>query len=152
MEQSSLPLDFVDLLAAFGRAEVRYLIVGGYHDRPRTTKHLDLLLDPATDSIQRACQALLDFGAPAEIAAHLEAAVADEVVWMGHPPIRVDLLKDAPGVDFVAAWTRRAVDVWSGVTVSLISRDDLIQSKRASGREQDLIDARNLELGASQEP
>lgn len=58
MEQPNLPLDFVDLLAAFGRAEVR-----------------------------RASRALLDFGAPAEIAAHLEAAIADEVVWMGHPPI-----------------------------------------------------------------
>ena len=32
MEQHApnLPLDFVDLLAAFGRADVRYLIIGGY--------------------------------------------------------------------------------------------------------------------------
>jgi hypothetical protein len=149
MEQPILPLDFVDLLLAFGRADVRYLIIGGYavgyHDRPRTTKDLDLLLDPASDNIHRASRALLDFGAPAEIAAHLEAAVADEVVWMGHPPIRVDLLKDAPGVDFAAAWTRRVNTVWNGVAVTLIGRDDLIRSKRASGREQDLIDARNLE-------
>ncbi|HUF47627.1 MAG TPA: hypothetical protein VMM93_07390 [Vicinamibacterales bacterium] len=37
-----LPADFVELLAAFARAEVRYLVIGGYaegyHDRPRTTK------------------------------------------------------------------------------------------------------------------
>jgi len=51
MEQHepNLPLDFVDLLAAFASAEVRYLIIGGYavgyHDRPRTTKDLDILLD-----------------------------------------------------------------------------------------------------------
>ena len=56
MEQHppNLPLDFVDLLAAFAVAEVRYLIIGGYavgcHDRPRTTKELDILLDPAPDS------------------------------------------------------------------------------------------------------
>ena len=97
----SLPLDFVDLLAAFGSAEVRYLIIGGYavgyHDRPRTTKDLDILLDPAPENIRRACRALLEFGAHVDIAAHLEAAVDDEVVWMGHPPVRVDLLKDAPG-------------------------------------------------------
>jgi hypothetical protein len=156
MEQPILPLDFVDLLAAFGHAEVRYLVIGGYavgyHDRPRTTKDLDLLLDPASDNIQRATRALLDFGAPVEIAAHLEAAGADEVVWMGHPPIRVDFLKDAPGVDFAAAWARRVVDVWNGVAVAVICRDDLIRSKRVSGREQDLIDARNLELGRTQEP
>lgn len=156
MEQPNLPLDFVDLLAAFVHAEVRYLIIGGYavgyHDRPRTTKDLDLLLDAAPDNIQRACLALRDFGVPADIVAHLEAAVADEVVWMGHPPIRVDLLKDAPGVDFAAAWTRRVVTEWNGVAVNVISRQDLIVSKQASGREQDLIDARNLERAGSREP
>lgn len=40
-----LPSDFVDLLAAFADAEVRYLVIGGYavgfHDRPRATKDRD---------------------------------------------------------------------------------------------------------------
>jgi hypothetical protein len=158
MEQHgpNLPLDFVDLLAAFGRAEVRYLIIGGYavgyHDRPRTTKDLDLLLDPAPENIRRACGALLEFGAHADIAAHLQMAVEDEVVWMGHPPIRVDFLKEAPGVDFAEAWDRRIADTWNGVPVMVISRDDLIGAKRASGREQDLIDARNLERARPRDP
>ena len=158
MEQHdpNLPLDFVDLLAAFGDADVHYLIIGGYavgyHDRPRTTKDLDILLDPSPENIHRACRALLAFGAHGDIAAHLEAAIEDEVVWMGHPPVRVDLLKDAPGVDFASAWTRRVTGVWNGVPVSVISRADLIRSKRASGREQDLIDARNLERAGASEP
>ena len=85
MEQheANLPLDFVDLLAAFASAEVRYLIIGGYavgyHDRPRTPKDLDILHNPAPENIRRACRALLEFGAHADIAAHLEAAVEDEV-------------------------------------------------------------------------
>jgi hypothetical protein len=154
--EPSLPVDFVDLLAAFGGADVRYLIIGGYavgyHDRPRTTKDLDLLLDPAPDNIRRACRALLEFGAHVDIAARLEAAVDDEVVWMGYPPVRVDLLKDAPGVDFAEAWGRRVCTDWNGVPVSVISRADLIRSKRASAREQDLIDARNLERAGAEEP
>lgn len=145
----TLPLDFVDLLAAFGDAEVRYLVIGGYavgyHDRPRTTKDLDILLDREPQNIGRACRSLLEFGAHIDVVSHLEAAIDDEVVWMGHPPLRVDFLKDAPGVDFADAWTRRVVSSWSGVAVNVISRVDLIRSKRASGREQDLIDARNLE-------
>jgi hypothetical protein len=145
----TLPVDFADLLAAFGGADVRYLVIGGYavgyHDRPRTTKDLDLLLDPDPDNIARACRALLEFGAHPDVVNHLEAAVEDEVVWIGHPPLRVDFLKDAPGVDFAAAWTRRVVSTWGGVTVNVMARSDLIRSKRASGREQDLIDARNLE-------
>jgi hypothetical protein len=145
----SLPPDFVELLAAFGRADVRYLVIGGYavgyHDRPRTTKDLDLLLDPAPDNLRRACEALREFGAPGEIASHLLAARADEIVWMGHPPLRVDLLKDAPGVEFSTAWARRVADTWSGVPVWIMALEDLVSTKRAAGREQDLIDARNLE-------
>ena len=72
------------------------------------------------------------------IGAHLEAAVDDEVV--------------ASGVNFAEAWGRRVVGVWNGVPVILISRDDLIRSKRASGREQDLIDARNLERAGPRKP
>jgi hypothetical protein len=158
MEQDgpNLPLDFVDLLAAFGRAKVRYLIIGGYavgyHDRPRTTKDLDILLDPTPENIRRACGALLEFGAHIDVVAHLEAAIADEVVWMGHPPVRVDFLKDAPGIDFEEAWTRRVADTWNGAPALVISRHDLIRSKRAAGREQDLIDVRNLERARPRDP
>ena len=62
-----LPPDFVDLLAAFADAEVRYLVIGGYavgyHNRPRATKDLDLLLADDPDNIEQACRALSAFGA-----------------------------------------------------------------------------------------
>ncbi len=48
----NLPHDLVEMLAAFADAEVRYLIGGGHavslHARPRTTKDIDLWLDPPT--------------------------------------------------------------------------------------------------------
>jgi len=53
-----LPADFVDLLTEFERASVRYVVLGGYavgfHDRPRTTQDLDLLIDPSERNIERA--------------------------------------------------------------------------------------------------
>jgi hypothetical protein len=80
----------VDLLAAFADADVRYLIIGGYavgfHDRPRATKDLDLLLADDPDNVERACRALAAFGAaPATIDA-LRHSQKDEVVWFGVPP------------------------------------------------------------------
>jgi hypothetical protein len=147
--QPSLPPDFVDLLAAFARAEVRYLVIGGYavgyHDRPRTTKDLDLLIDPAPENVQRMCAAVQEFGAAPGVIADLKASSTDEIVWMGHPPLRVDFLKQIAGVDFAGAWSRRVVDAWSSVPVLIMSLEDLIAAKRATGRPQDLIDARNLE-------
>jgi hypothetical protein len=84
-------------------------------------------------------------GAPPGVIADVAAATHDEIVWLGHPPLRVDLLKHAARVEFAAAWHRRVVDDWGGVAVSIISLEDLVEAKRASGCEQDMIDARNLE-------
>ena len=51
-----LPPDFVDLLTEFAASEVRYLVIGGYavgfHDRPRATKDLDLLVGGDTENVR----------------------------------------------------------------------------------------------------
>lgn len=144
-----LPPDFVDLLTEFADAEVKYLLVGGYavgyYDRPRTTKDIDLLVSRDPENIVRACRALLAFGAPPGTAEDLKNATEDQIVWMGVPPARIDILLSAPGIDFEAAWARRLTDTWDGVPVSLVAISDLIASKTAAGRDQDLVDARNLE-------
>ena len=61
-----LPRDLVEMLGAFAKHGVRYLVIGGHavslHARPRSTKDLDLLLDATPANIARACSALLSFG------------------------------------------------------------------------------------------
>jgi hypothetical protein len=141
--------DFVDLLAEFAAAEVRYLVIGGYavgfHDRPRTTKDLDVLLDPSAENVERAAAALARFGAPPSVVEDLRQAAADEIVWMGRPPVRIDLLKEAPGISFRSAYERRVTASWGGIDVEIVSLDDLISAKRAAGRDQDQLDVKNLE-------
>jgi hypothetical protein len=144
-----LPADFVDLLTEFATAEVRYLVIGGYavgfHDRPRTTKYLDLLIDDSAENTQRACQALSAFGAPRDVVDSLSAANSDEIVWFGSPPSRIDLLKSAGGVDFARAHSRRAQITVAGLDVSVVGLEDLIAMKAAAGRDQDLVDLRRLQ-------
>ena len=48
------------------------------------------------------------------------------------------------GVRFADAWSSRASSDFDGVTGNVISRQDLIATKRAAGRPQDLIDINNL--------
>lgn len=79
--------------------------------------------------------------------AQLRDADALDVVWMGRPPMRVDLVKSIPGGTFAAAFSRRAETTWDGVRLTVIGRDDLIAAKQASGREQDLLDLQLLKLG-----
>jgi hypothetical protein len=56
-----LPPDLIDLLSAFATAGVRYLLVGGHavaaHGRPRSTKDIDLWLEPRPANVSRACRA-----------------------------------------------------------------------------------------------
>ena len=60
---------------------------------------------------------------------------------MGVPPVRVDILMGIPGGEFKLAWYNRNEVGFDGLVVPFISRQDLIDSKKASGRPQDLIDA-----------
>jgi hypothetical protein len=141
--------DFKDLLAVFAAHKVDYLVVGGYavgfHARPRFTKDMDLWVGNRPDNILRVRSALEAFGGPAAMLAQLESALDEDVLWMGAPPLRIDIVKGVPGGDFPQCYVRRVVATWDDVMVSIIARDDLIVIKRASGRPQDLLDIEALE-------
>jgi hypothetical protein len=148
-QEPILPADFVDLLTEFVAADVRYLVIGGYavgfHDRPRATKDLDILLADDPENVARACKALAAFGAPQAIVDGLRAAANDEVIWFGVPPARVDLLKSASGLDFGAAYERHSTMKAGALTVAVAGLDDLIAMKVAADRDQDRVDVKRLE-------
>lgn len=145
----ALPSDFKDILAEFAAHGVEYLVVGGYavafHGRPRFTKDIDLWVRPTADNLLRVHAALVAFGAPEATLNELAEASPLDVLWMGAPPLRIDIVKGVPGGDFDAAYRNRVTTKWDGVDVSVLGRDDLIALKRASGRPQDLLDADLLE-------
>jgi hypothetical protein len=141
--------DFRDLLAAFADSGVEFVLVGGYavafHGRPRATKDLDLLVGVDAENRERLGRALAAFGAPNEIVDAARAIKADEVVYFGVIPLRVDILGSAAGIDFKAAHGRAVLTLLDGVPVRVIALDDLIANKRAAGRPRDIEDAGELE-------
>jgi len=58
----------------------------------------------------------------------LRASRADEIVWIGRVPARVDFLQSVPGVDFASSWSRRATVDIGGIPVTFIGREDLIMN------------------------
>lgn len=64
---------------------------------------------------------------------------------MGNSPLRVDIMMSVSGLNFDQAWQRREIEVIDGVEMIFISKQDLILTKRAAGRPQDLLDLSNLE-------
>ena len=151
----SLHPDFRDLLAVFAAHEADYLVVGGYavgfHARPRFTKDIDLWVGNSPENLARVRAALEEFGAPAAMLEQLESALDEDVLWMGVPPVRIDVVIGVPGGDFSACLARHVLASWDGVSVSVISKDDLIAIKRASGRPQDLLDVEALTKSCGEE-
>jgi hypothetical protein len=142
--------DFRDLLAEFARENVSYAVVGGYavghHAKPRATKDLDLLVSASGDNLDRVARALDNFGAPPNLVAAAKNLGEMEVIYLGVPPVRIDILRSADGIEDVDATLARAVRAHLGdVMVPILALDDLIINKRAAGRPQDLADVALLE-------
>ncbi len=141
--------DFNDLLAELVHAKVEFVIIGGYavgrHAKPRATKDLDVLVSGSDANLERVAHALEEFGAPPNVVNAARTMGADEVVYLGREPVRVDILRTADGIDTDAV-IKRAVRTRVGdLDVAVIALDDLIVNKKASGRPQDLADVAVLE-------
>ena len=139
--------DFKELLSVLNEHRVKYLVVGAYavsiHAQPRATKDLDLLVKPDAENAKALFAALAQFGAPLQGLIAADFAEPGQFFRIGRAPVAVDILTETPGVDFDAAWQRRVeavIDPASGLMANFVSRDDLIASKLASGRPQDLAD------------
>ena len=140
--------DFADLFAALNAAEARYLLVGGYavalHAEPRFTKDLDIWIDVSADNAARVHGALAAFGAPLSGISVLDLATPGNVVQIGVPPNRIDVVTSIDGLEFPEAWPDHIVTTYGDQPVPVIGKDALIKNKRASGRPQDLLDVERL--------
>lgn len=141
--------DFHDILSSFGAESVEYLVVGAYalaaHGLPRATGDLDLWVNATPENAGRVRRALERFGAPLEGVSEADLATPDNVLQIGVPPRRVDVLTSIDGVDFAEAWPARLDVTVEGMEVPMLGREHLIRNKRAVGRPQDLADVARLE-------
>lgn len=140
--------DFQELLSIFKEEGVRYLVVGGYavmrYTEPRYTKDIDIWVDPAEDNATLVFRALARFGAPLSDVTVKDFMDPGTVYQVGVDPVRIDILKALPGLTFHQAWARRVESRLGDEIAFVISRDDLITTKLATGRRQDRADARAL--------
>ena len=136
------------VFSSFQKHDVRYVVIGGIaavlHGVPRATFDLDILIEATPDNAQRLLDALLEakLGTASLITA--DELLAHEITvfkdW-----VRIDVQTVTPGLRFEDAWANRETMEYQGQTFYVASRDHLIASKRAAGREVDLEDVRLLE-------
>lgn len=139
-------LEFIELLAEH---EAKFLIVGGYavavHGHPRYTADLDVWIWLDRGNAQAVLAALDDFGFTDTDLTREDFLQQDQIVQLGSPPLRIDLLTSLDGVNFEDCYGGRVSVEISGVEVPFIALQDLRRNKRAAGRHQDLADLEALE-------
>jgi predicted nucleotidyltransferase len=141
--------DFKEFIESLNANRVRYLIIGGYavalHGHPRYTKDLDIWVERSRENAQALIRALNQFGMGSLGLSEQDFLEPDQVVEIGYPPNRIDILVSISGVEFENCYQERMNISLDGVEVDFIDLENLKKNKQASGRKQDLADLENLE-------
>jgi hypothetical protein len=145
----SVTKDFADFLAALNSEGADYVVIGGmavlFHTPFRTTRDIDVLIEPSLENARRVRRAVARWGGFEPVFSE-EDFVAGDILSFGGL-LRVEVHSDVPGVDWDEVWARRVPAEFSGVPTCFASLDDLIAMKEAAGRkEKDLPDLRRLRL------
>jgi hypothetical protein len=140
--------DFRELLALFNAHHVEYLIVGGYalafHGAPRFTGDLDIFVHPVAANAQRILTALAAFGFALVGLTPSDFERPDQVVQLGVPPVRIDLITSITGVAWDEAWAGKVTGSYGDIPVYYIGRTQFVTNKRATGRTKDVADLEML--------
>ena len=143
--------DFKELLELLNAHDVEYIVVGGYalafHGAPRFTGDIDLFVKPDVQNAKRILCALDEFGFGSLNLSQADFTSPDNVIQLGVPPVRVDIMTSLTGIPWDKARAGRTPGSYGGITVHFIGREDLIANKHALGRRKDLADIEALGEG-----
>ncbi len=140
--------DFREFIKSLNAHDVKYLIVGGYalalHGHPRYTKDLDVWIEASQDNAAHLLKALEDFGFDSLGLNINDFTSANQVIQLGYPPNRIDLVTSADGIDFASSYAKRVTVTLDDVLINFIDLENLKLNKKATGRTQDLADLEAL--------
>jgi hypothetical protein len=148
MAITTLSKDFREFLKLFNLNGVEYLVVGGYavnvHGYVRNTNDLDIWVKATPENATRIDRALREFGFTTPLLSPELFLTPNNVVRMGSPPVRIEILTSISGVDFDTCFGERATIDLDELVLPVIGLPRLRENKKASGRAKDLADLENL--------
>ncbi|HXB39075.1 MAG TPA: nucleotidyltransferase [Bacteroidia bacterium] len=144
-----LSQDFKEFVQLLIKHKVQYLIVGGYavgvHGHPRYTGDLDIWLNPTLDNAENILKTVNEFGFSSFKLTVSDFTKENNIIQMGYPPLRIDLLTHIDGVHFNECFVNRKEVEIDDLLLNFIGYKDLIVNKKASGRLRDIDDINNLD-------
>lgn len=138
-----------DVFESFQKHDVKYMVIGGIaavlYGIPRATFDLDILIEATQENARCLLDAFSDAGLGTASLTSADEILANEITIF-KDRVRIDVQTHTPGIIFKDAWERKKVMNYYGQEFYIVCLEDLIASKKASGRTVDLEDARLLEL------
>ena len=150
MAKRQLTPEFREFLECLNRAGVEYLLVGGYavnhYGYHRFTEDIGFWIGVSDENFDRLLTAIREFfgGDLAGLDKHF--LQENEALFLGRVPNKIEVFKNASGLDFSQAYPRRVEATIEGEPVKIIALADLRMNKKAAGRHKDLADLDSLPL------
>jgi hypothetical protein len=143
------PSDFKEWLALLNLHAVEYIVVGAYalafHGAPRNTGDIDIYIRPTHENALKILSALTDFGFGSLGISTTDFEQPGQVVQLGTPPVRIDLLTSISGVSWDEANAGKVPAKYGDVPVHYLGLAQYTANKRAIGRAKDLADLEAIE-------
>lgn len=141
--------DFKEFLALLLEEKVEFALIGGYavayHGYPRFTGDMDILVARSPANASKVLKVLGRFGFGNLQISNADLETEGNVIQLGFPPVRIDLITSIDGVDNSEIFAGLIEGGFYGLNLPIISKEHLIRNKRATGRTRDLLDLENLE-------
>ena len=141
--------DYKDMLQVLLDNGVKFLLVGAYamgaHGYPRATGDIDIWIEPSAENSALVYRSMAAFGAPLHEIDENTFTMSGIVFQIGVAPRRIDIITKISGVEFDDAYQHRQIVEIEDLSIPILSFDDLIRNKRATGRDKDRLDADILE-------
>ncbi len=148
MAKIELHPDFKEFLRLLNSHNVKYLLVGGYavgyHGYPRATGDMDIWIEINEANSKKVASAFREFGIPDDSLSEKLFLEKNKVIRMGVPPVRLEVITSASGVDFNECYSKREIIEIDGILINIISLRDLKKNKQAAGRHKDMEDLEHL--------
>ena len=117
----NLPPDFREFLRLLNAHQVEYLLIGGYavayHGYPRATADMGIWIATHPRNAAQVVAALKEFGFDVpELSVEL-FQTENQIVRMGKPPVRIEIVTGISGVKFAECYAARVIHVLDAVLV-----------------------------------
>ena len=128
----------ISLLAAFLAGHVEYVVVGGVavnvHGYARATNDLDVFIRPTEENARAAFAALVALGVALEGYEAADLLDDQENLRFGPDQDHIDILASIGVMPFDQVWRNRLEREIGGLRIPFISKADLMENKRQTGR------------------